>query len=72
MLSEKIQPLHIFLKKAPAYLQRGIVHWYRTFPRQEIKLSLLDLDIYDKQFDSKEMVIYLEDEIKKFTDEAIE
>lgn len=72
MLSKKIQPLHIFLKKTPRYLQRGMVHWYRTFSRQEIKLSLLDLDIYDKQFDSKRMIIYLENEIKKFTEDAIE
>ncbi len=71
MLSKKIHPLHIFLKKAPQYLQRGIVHWYRTFSRREIKLSLLDLDIYNKEFDSKQMIIYLENEIKKFTKEFI-
>lgn len=66
MFSKKILPLHIFLRDVPQYLQRGIVHWYRTFARQDIKLSLLDLDIYDKHFDSQEMVIYIEDEIKKF------
>lgn len=72
MLSKKIQPLHIFLKEIPRYLQRGMVHWYRTFSRQELKLSLLDLDIYDKQFDSREMIIYLEDEIKKFAKGIVE
>lgn len=72
MLSKKIQPLHIFLRKTPQYLQRGMVHWYRTFSRQEIKLSLLDLDIYDRQFDSKEMIIYLENQIKRFTKDAVE
>lgn len=66
MLSKKIEPLHIFLKNSPQYLQRGIVHWYRTFSRRDLKLALLDLDIYDKQFDSREMIVYLEDEIKKF------
>lgn len=72
VLSKKIQPLHIFLKKIPQYLQRGIVHWYRSFSRQELKLSLLDLDIYDRKFDSKQMIIYLENEIKKFTKDAVE
>jgi predicted nucleotidyltransferase component of viral defense system len=72
MLSKKIQPLHIFLKKTPHYLQRGIVHWYRTFSRQDLKLALFDLDIYDKQFDSREMVVHLEDEIKKFAKGIVE
>lgn len=72
MLSKKIQPLHIFLKSIPKQLQRGIIHWYRTFSRQELKLALLDLDIYDKKFNSKEMIIYLENEIKQFTKEVIE
>jgi hypothetical protein len=72
MLSKKIKPLHIFLKKSPQYLQRGIVHWYRTFSRQDLKLTLLDLDIYDKQFDSREMIVYLEDEIKKFAKGIVE
>ena len=66
MLSKKIKPLHLFLKSVPRYLQRGIVHWYRSFSRQEMKLGLLDLDIYDKKFNSKEMITYLENEIKKF------
>ncbi len=72
MLSKKIQPLHIFLKKTPQYLQRGIVHWYRTFSRQDLKLALLDLDIYDKQFDSRQMIVHLEDEIKKFAKGIVE
>ncbi len=72
MLSKKIEPLHIFLKNSPQYLQRGIVHWYRTFSRQDLKLALLDLDIYNKQFDSKEMVVHLEDEIKKFAKGIVE
>ncbi len=70
-LSQKIQPLHKFLKSVPAAWQRGMVHWYRTFARQELKLALLDLDIYDKEFDAKEMIAYLEQEIKQFTREVI-
>lgn len=66
MLSKKIQPLHIFLKNVSSQFQRGMVHWYRTFSRQELKLALIDLDIYDKKFNSREMIIYLEDEIKQF------
>lgn len=71
MLSKKIKPLNLFLKSIPRYLQRGIVHWYRSFSRQEMKLGLLDLDIYDKKFNSKEMITYLENEIKEFAKGAI-
>jgi len=71
MLSKKIQPLHLFLKGAAEQLQRGMVHWYRTFSRLELKLGLLDLEIYDKRFDAKRMIIYLEDEIEQFAEEAI-
>ena len=72
MLSKKIKPLYLYLKKIPAAQQRGLIHWYRTFSRQDLKLSLLDLDIYDKNFDPREMIIYLEGQIKKFTKEVME
>jgi predicted nucleotidyltransferase component of viral defense system len=71
VLSKKIQPLHIFLKTVPALSQRGMVHWYRTFSRQDLKLDLQDLDIYDKKFNSREMIIYLENEIKHFIEEVL-
>lgn len=71
MLSKNIKPLHIFLKHAPRYMQKGIIHWYRTFSRQDVKLALLDLDIYDKKYNSIEMLIYLEKEIKQFIKEVI-
>jgi predicted nucleotidyltransferase component of viral defense system len=66
VLSKKIRPLHLFLESLPSSLQRGMVHWYRSFPRQDMKLSLLDLDIYDRGFNAKEMISYLENEIKEF------
>jgi hypothetical protein len=66
MLSKKICELHIFLRQHPHQIKRGIVHWYQTFSRQDILLELLDLDIYDKNFDARKMIIYLEEEIKKF------
>lgn len=72
MLSMKIKPLHIFLKNASNVIQKGIIHWYQTFSRQELKLALLDLDIYDKKFDAKEMIIYLENEIKQFVKQVLE
>ena len=71
MLSKRIQPLHIFLKNVPAQLQKGMVHWYRTFSRQELKLALIDLDIYEPDFNSGEMIVYLENEIKQFVREVI-
>lgn len=71
MLSKKISPLHLFLARQPRAVQLGVVHWYRTFSRQDLKLELLGLDIYDRSFNSKEMIIYLEDEIKKFIEKAV-
>lgn len=71
MLSKKVRPLHIFIGNLPSQLQRGIVYWCRTFSRQDLKLALLDLDIYDKKFNPKEMIIYLEDEIKKLIKEVL-
>jgi predicted nucleotidyltransferase component of viral defense system len=72
MLSKKIQSLHMFLKTVPVLLQRGLVHWYRTFSRQDLKLALLGLDIYEPNFNSKEMIVYLENEMKQFIREVIE
>lgn len=72
MLSKKIRPLHLFLRETPPQFQRGMIHWYRTFSRQELKLALMDLDIYVAGFDARELIIYLESEIKQFAREAIE
>ncbi|MFC1708812.1 nucleotidyl transferase AbiEii/AbiGii toxin family protein [Candidatus Omnitrophota bacterium] len=72
MLSKKIEPLHAFLKNAPSQYQRGMIHWHRTFSRQGLKLSLLDLDIYDTNFDSRQMIEYFDDEIKQFMKEVVE
>jgi len=71
MLSKKIKPLHVFLKKMPRQFQRGMVHWYRSFSRQDLKLELLDLDIYLKDFDSSKMISYLEKEIKQFMEKEM-
>ncbi|MFA6282262.1 MAG: nucleotidyl transferase AbiEii/AbiGii toxin family protein [Candidatus Omnitrophota bacterium] len=71
MLSKKICELHIFLRKQSHQIKRGIVHWYQTFSRQDALLELLDLDIYDKKFDARKMIIYLEEEIKKFIKEEL-
>lgn len=71
-LSKNVQPLHQFLPKAPAPWQKGLVHWYRTFSRQGLKLALMDLDIYDPNFDSREMIRHLEIEIKRFIQGVID
>lgn len=70
-LSQKIKPLYRFLKTFSKEQQRGMVQWYRSFSRQEFKLGFLDLDIYDKKLDASEIIIYLEDEIKKFISEVV-
>lgn len=72
MLSKKIRPLHIFLQDVSRQLQRGLVQWYQTFSRQELKLGLLDLDIYDDKFDAKVMITYLDSEIKEFVKRVLE
>ena len=66
MLSKKMMPLHKFIQKMPKYAQRGLIHWYHTFSRHDLKIGLIDLDIYDQSFNSQEMLIYLENEIKEF------
>lgn len=45
--------------------------WYRTFSRQDLKLALIDLDIYELNFNSREMIVYLENEIKQFIRKVI-
>jgi predicted nucleotidyltransferase component of viral defense system len=71
MLSKKIKPLHLFLNALPSQIQMGIIDWYQTFSRHDVKAGLLDLDIYDKKFDAREMIIYLENEIKKFMKDVV-
>ncbi len=70
-LSQKVKPLHRFLRTLSKEQQRGMVQWYRSFSRQEFKLGFLDLDIYDKKLDASKAIIYLEDEIKKFVSEVV-
>ncbi|MBU1862213.1 MAG: nucleotidyl transferase AbiEii/AbiGii toxin family protein, partial [Candidatus Omnitrophica bacterium] len=65
MLSQRIEPLHSFLNTLSRPLQRGMIHWYRTFSRHDVRLALMDLDIYDKQFDTGKMIAYLEHEIQQ-------
>lgn len=70
-LSQKVKPLHRFLKTLSKEQRRGMVQWYRSFSRQEFKLGFLDLDIYDKKLDASRVITYLEDEIKKFISEVV-
>lgn len=65
-LSRKIRPLRDFLKRAPRIQQRGMVHWYRRFSRQDFKLAFLDLEIYDRKLGAGEVIRYLEGEVKAF------
>jgi len=49
-----------------------MVQWYRSYSRQELKIDLLELDIYDKNFDSSKMIAYLDNEMKKFIEMIIQ
>lgn len=71
-LSSKVAPLHEFLCKLPREQQRGVIQWYRSFSRQELKTELLDLEIYDKKFDCSRMLRYLDSEIREFINRVIE
>lgn len=65
-LSKKIEPLHQFLKSLNRQHQRGIIQWYRSYSRQDVKHGVLDLSLYDKDFDVSEMIDHLDSEIKTF------
>jgi len=71
-LSQNVCPLHKFLLNLPKQQQRGMVQWYRSYSRQELKIDLLELDIYDKNFDSSKMIAYLDNEMKKFIEMIIQ
>ena len=71
-LSKKVEALHKYLKHLDRRYQRGIIQWYRNYSRHEVKIGVLDLDVYDKKFDVSEMIRYLDAEIKKFMFEVIE
>lgn len=46
-----------------------MVLWYRTFSRQDFRLDYLDLDVYDKNLDSSQIIKTLKNEIEKFAGE---
>jgi len=71
-LSRKIKALHVFMKTLDRQYQRGIIQWYRSYSRHDIKLGVLDLDIYDKNFSVSEMIRHIDAEIKKFMAEVME
>lgn len=71
MLSKKIQPLHQMMQNIQPLWQRGMVHWYRTFSRQDLKLDMVDMDIYEQHFDASKMIQYLESEMKQFIKKVI-
>jgi len=70
-LSKRIIPLHSFIKKLPPLYRRGIVYWYRTFSRNDFKLDVLDLDIYDRDFDVGTLIRHFDMEIKKIVKEVM-
>ena len=72
MLSKKVSPLHLVLAKVDSHYQKGMIHWYRTFSRHDLKLGLLDIEIYDPGFDAREMIGHLENEIRLFAKDIID
>jgi len=72
ILSKQVKPLNVFIKNLPRVQQRGLIQWWRSFSRLDLKIGVMDLDIYRKKFDVSEMLNHLDDEIKKFIGEEIE
>jgi len=70
-ISKKLKPLHSFLKMIPIEQQKGMARWINTISRMDFKLEMLDLDIYDKNLDSGEVIAELEKEIQMFVDGEI-
>lgn len=70
-LSRKVCPLHKFIKDLSGIYKRGVIYWYRTYSREELKFGALDLDIYDKNFDVSRMITYFDGEIKKIIAEVL-
>ena len=66
VLSEKIRRLHLFLATVPRVYQRGFVQWARTYSRTDLKIAILDLDIYLDDFDVREMIAHIDAEVKEF------
>lgn len=70
-LSKKIKPLHLFINTLTKQQQRALFKWYQTFSRHDFKLQFLDYEIYDKNIDSRTIILYLENEIKTYTKDLI-
>lgn len=66
VLSKRVEPLSIFLERLPRLVQRRFVRWARTYSRMDMKLALLDLEIYLKDFDGKEMIRHIDTEVERF------
>ena len=65
-LSRKVRPLHVFLREVPRMYQRLFVRWAKTYSRIDMKIGLLDLDIYLEGFDAREMILHIDDEVGEF------
>ena len=65
-ISKNILPLHEFIAELSKSRKRRIIQWYRSYSRQEVKLGLIDLEIYNKKFDSNKMILHIDKEIKIF------
>lgn len=66
VLSTSIEPLHLFLQTVPRIYQKGFIRWVRTFSRMDMKIGLLDLDIYLEGFDVREMIRHIDDQAGEF------
>ena len=65
-LSRGVKPLHMFLGNLPRTAQRMFVRWAQTYSRMDMKLGVLELDIYDRSFDVRDMIQQIDHEVEGF------
>lgn len=66
VLSTMITPLNAFLRTIPRMYQKRFIRWAQTYSRLDMKIGLLDLDIYLDGFGSREMIRHMDGEVKEF------
>ena len=66
VLSLTIEPLHSFLRTIPKPYQKRFIRWVQTYSRMDMKIGLLDLDIYLDGFDAKEMIKHIDEQAREF------
>lgn len=66
VLSIRVEPLHSFIKTIPRMYQKRFIRWVQTYSRMDMKIGLIDLDIYLEGFDAREMIRHIDNQAREF------